>query len=345
MKMASDKLNSLSDSNSTSEDEDDFCGSVKQFSSIFANIQREKEMEHTESLKVVHETQKRKSKEEKRLKKKESEVASAKKEESKEEKLEKIRQEMEANMDIDELRLLDDLDDILIDKKISPKRQIELECISDTVEVPDKKSKKSRKGRKKGRASSPEVVAVPDVNEVSDTDLLEVEDITPVQEQPTKFAGIQVSWKENTFIYTPNLYDKVSWLRQRISKRTDTRAEEILLYLGEDTLEDDKTLMESGVKKGDTLEAMTVPKSKPGCGNRDPAMLELKCQTVNRRETFHVYIRKTTSLEQLRKDVAEKLKLAPENVKLQFDGETLDLEETPESMEFEDGYCIDVFTS
>jgi len=109
-----------------------------------------------------------------------------------------------------------------------------------------------------------------------------------------------------------------------------------------DIVDDKKTLAESNIGVGCVLCAYRVDRSGTLSANIDPDALTLKMQCENRRKLIMLTVSKTDTFGHIRKLYAQKAEVDESRIKLQFDGDALDMEGTPFDEDFEGGECIDV---
>jgi len=144
-------------------------------------------------------------------------------------------------------------------------------------------------------------------------------------------------------------------IRRLLAQELQLNPAELSIYFEDDfdleTLDDTKTLKDANVGLGTVLEAhrkVSVPDSTSGPSVKqfkDPSLIRIKVQGVERRSELYFEIRKTDPLRQLQFLYCQKLGLAPNQVKFNFDGETVDLDETPVGLDLEGDECFDVIVS
>lgn len=197
----------------------------------------------------------------------------------------------------------------------------------------------------------------------TDTEVCEILDdaivLSPVVERD--YLNVRVRWKGAILKFAMSASDKVSKLRALVSAEVKVLSHHILLFLHEDdstAMEDSKSLKESGVEIAMVLEGMQIVSNCSTNGSRDgppakrmvvvvdPTMVRVKLQqetnTASNKDLIKMDIKKTMTFKELQKLYAEKFNLQPDNVMFRFDGDLVDLEETPESLDFEDDECLDV---
>ncbi len=143
-----------------------------------------------------------------------------------------------------------------------------------------------------------------------------------------------------------------------MAESLNLKPSDILIYFNgeDDTFDDVKTLKDANVTLGTILEASrSVPIPAPGGvtaasstisrAPRDPDIIRLKLQSTEKSGCVTLEINKHSPLKELRAQYAIKMNLNVSQVKFKFDGEILDLDETPVDLELEGGECIDVLVS
>jgi len=184
--------------------------------------------------------------------------------------------------------------------------------------------------------------------------------MSPVVERD--YLKVRVRWKGAILKYGMSSTDKVSKLRGLVSEEVKVPSNYILLFLHEDdstAMEDSKSLKDSGVEIAMVLEGMQIVSSTNGSIGRppppkrvavvDPTMIRVKLQeatnTASDKDSLKLDIKKTMTFKELQKLYAEKCNmkdLNPDNVMFRFDGDIVDLQDTPESLDFENDECLDV---
>jgi hypothetical protein len=150
---------------------------------------------------------------------------------------------------------------------------------------------------------------------------------------------------------------------ETVSRIKDLLAETVGgLYMNENEIPLDswRTIKEIGLEFTTIIEALrkahTNTSKEPGTSTAayeeelpppDPNMIPLKIQDgSSRKKTFVIYVKKTAPLTNLRELYLAKSGLegtkTVDQIKFTFDGEVLDLTETPNSMDFEEDECLDV---
>lgn len=76
--------------------------------------------------------------------------------------------------------------------------------------------------------------------------------------------------------------------------------------------------------------------------NVDKDSINIKIQTKDQKKSLNLYIKKGQKIKVLIMKCAEQLKISEDKIKLQFDGEPVHPNETPESLDLEGGECFDM---
>ncbi len=82
---------------------------------------------------------------------------------------------------------------------------------------------------------------------------------------------------------------------------------------------------------------------KEGVVSSNETLLELKVQSQNRNAQVVISMRPEDPMTVLMQKYAEATGIDLSKLKFKFDGEMLEEDDTPSSLEFEGGECIDVF--
>lgn len=108
--------------------------------------------------------------------------------------------------------------------------------------------------------------------------------------------------------------------------------------------DDSSSSSQSQSQQSQTTKPTTQRSKKPPKKvTRDPDAIEVKVQGGGgHRERHSVFIKKTTQIKQVLNDYVAKYKLEGKRLKLVFDGDDVDLSETPESLDLESGDLVEV---
>jgi len=136
--------------------------------------------------------------------------------------------------------------------------------------------------------------------------------------------------------------ERVSLLRQKLAETVDLRPDDVMIFRSDDEeFEDHMILKDCDIAVGQILEC--YPRVQlDNISYSDPDVIYIKCQGKKIRTTQKLPIKLHTPMKQLRDDYAAKMGLDPDRLKLSFDGEIIDLKDTPHMLELETGYTIDV---
>lgn len=143
----------------------------------------------------------------------------------------------------------------------------------------------------------------------------------------------------------------MSQLRMQLGERVSTRADDLVILDDENNEEISDNTPVTSIPSEKVLEAFEREKplstnngkSNINAKNVDPNSVIIKLQGCGGyRERYTVVIKRSTHVKQLIDDYIEKFQLHGKKFKLEFDGEDIDLTETPESLDLESGDMIDV---
>lgn len=74
----------------------------------------------------------------------------------------------------------------------------------------------------------------------------------------------------------------------------------------------------------------------------DENVCKVKVQSANSKEPVFVNLQRNQDFKSVAYECARKYEVPPENIKLYFDGEQIDLTETPDTLDLEQEACIDL---
>ena len=120
----------------------------------------------------------------------------------------------------------------------------------------------------------------------------------------------------------------------------------IQLWLESALLEDDKTVAESNITAACTVDLTVSSKSLQEVyeEGKSKHILRFKMQTGNRtgRENCFVYMRANDKMIVARDAYAKEMNLDPNTIRIDFDGDHVDLESVPADCDLEGEECLDV---
>lgn len=133
-----------------------------------------------------------------------------------------------------------------------------------------------------------------------------------------------------------------------MSELVDVPETDLLLYTEENGIKmvDGKTLSDYDVDEGDFLEAVRRGNDVGQSSSKKLQPLEgirLKFQKAGVRKPVLLTVSKYKTLKEIRHVVAAEFKADAARLSFKFDGDPLDLKETPEDLDLEDDFCIDVY--
>lgn len=132
------------------------------------------------------------------------------------------------------------------------------------------------------------------------------------------------------------------------AKRENVGVENILLSKKDKVLSPHCTPLSIDYKVTDILEGgiLQDATSKPASSNhQDKDCIEVKVQQKNVKKPLLIQLHKSNDMHILAKKVASELGIDVDKLKFNFDGDTLDLDETVESLDLDGGECFDLVVS
>ncbi|CAL8133937.1 unnamed protein product [Orchesella dallaii] len=207
---------------------------------------------------------------------------------------------------------------------------------------------KRRRSTLKDEKPVPEVVTLMETSSDEDEEIVEGTDIDldlNQNEFVANFCTVRIRWKNEILRFTVPEETKMSKIRMELSERISIRADN-LLVLGLDTREVSDYVIVKNLPIG-ILEVFDRPPIPVTNNNRakqvDLGIIQVKIQGCKGyRERLLVFIKKTTHIKQLVDDFVEKYGYHGKHFKLVFDGDTVDLSETPESLDLDGGEMFDI---
>ena len=141
-------------------------------------------------------------------------------------------------------------------------------------------------------------------------------------------------------------------VRQKLSELVNMPKKELLLYTedSETKMIDGRTLLDYNIEEGDFMEAMrrgnevesTTAAPTTTNAKNVPGGIRLKFQKAGLRKPIILTVSKYSTFEEIRTNLAAELKADGKKLQFNFDGERIELSETPEDLDLEDDFCIDV---
>ncbi|CAL8132019.1 unnamed protein product [Orchesella dallaii] len=209
---------------------------------------------------------------------------------------------------------------------------------------------KRRRSTLQDKKPVPELVRLTETSSDEDEEVVEGMDIDVdldlnQNEFVDNLCTVRIRWKDEILRFTVPEETKMSKIRMEISERISIRADNLLI-LGLDTREVSDYVIVKNLPIG-ILEVFERPPIPVTNNNRakqvDLGIIQVKIQGCKGyRERLLVFIKKTTHVKQLVEDFVEKYGYHGKHFKLVFDGDTVDLSETPESLGLDGGEMFDI---
>ncbi|CAL8116819.1 unnamed protein product [Orchesella dallaii] len=158
---------------------------------------------------------------------------------------------------------------------------------------------------------------------------------------------VRINWKDEILRFTVPNGTKVSKIRMDIADTVSVRADNLVVLEGEGREVSDNTLVQNlpfGILDVFERKPIFVTNNNNSKSKKvDPDCIQVKVQGCGGyRERLIVFIKKTTHIKQLIDDFVEKYGYHDKHFKLVFDGDTVDLSETAESLDLDGGEMFDI---
>jgi len=133
-----------------------------------------------------------------------------------------------------------------------------------------------------------------------------------------------------------------------IAKAEDTTGDRVMLYLGEKSIKQKDTPLTIRCSIADIFECVIVSEKQNDSATIDDDKedkenkINIKIQTKESHSKEDFYVCKMSPLEEVVKQYCKKKGIKFEGVKIYFDGEELNLQDTPEGLDMENGDIIDL---
>ncbi|XP_033747586.1 NFATC2-interacting protein-like [Pecten maximus] len=133
-----------------------------------------------------------------------------------------------------------------------------------------------------------------------------------------------------------------------LSQRLDVAESQILLIHNDVTISSEDTPRSLGLTTADIIDChinrkeWTAPAASFNDSLDDTNSITLYIQSRNDRHKMEFKMDKTTPLDWLIRQYATKMDKDPSKLRFMFDGENLDLRDSPDTLEIEDGYTLDL---
>lgn len=133
-----------------------------------------------------------------------------------------------------------------------------------------------------------------------------------------------------------------------LSQRLEVAESQVLLIHKDATISSEDTPRSLGLTTADIIDChvnrkeWTAPAASLDDSLDDVNSITLFIQSRNNRHKMEFKMDKTSSLESLARQYAVKTDMDPSKLRLMFDGENLDLRDSPDDLEIEDGFTLDL---
>ncbi|XP_055377847.1 DNA repair protein Rad60 isoform X2 [Condylostylus longicornis] len=152
---------------------------------------------------------------------------------------------------------------------------------------------------------------------------------------------INIQWKNAIEKMKHRKFQKFFDLMNIYAKRENCSVNDILFNIENKIINPDDTPYSIDYKLYDIITGRVVPNCNNTPSKKDKNGIVLKVQSNNWKKIVEISINKDENFSILSAKLAEELKINIKNFTLIFDGEPMDLKETPTDLDFEGGELID----
>jgi len=175
---------------------------------------------------------------------------------------------------------------------------------------------------------------------LSQNEMLTADD--DVEEVVAGMTTVRVQWKTQVFRFTVPNGTKLSKIRMDVAEKISVRADNLVIMEDEEELSDNTLVQNLPFYILEVFERQPIAVTN-NVRNVDPNCIQVKVQGCGGyRERLIVFIKKTTHIKQLVDDFVKKYGYQGKQFKLIFDGDTVDLTETAESLDLDGGEMFDI---
>ncbi|XP_066966881.1 uncharacterized protein [Macrobrachium rosenbergii] len=237
----------------------------------------------------------------------------------------------------------------LDDEEASEKKSgdLDISCLDTPVKIP----KKKRKGRdtvKKALESlkqfSEELSQLKtdgsfngDIMVLSDTD----------DDAENEVLTLFVKFESNYIRCKVRQFQKFSSVYDDVADRLSLNVAQVLLCHDDKVICRDKCPVDLKLKYGDIIECGVQSQSavqvRATVMKQSPGTIPLKVQNSDKKGVVTIFIRPDAKMKELMHRYAEEKNIPVEELRFSFDGETLNPNDTPKSLDLEGNECVDVY--
>ncbi|KAI5712848.1 hypothetical protein M8J75_011710 [Diaphorina citri] len=160
-----------------------------------------------------------------------------------------------------------------------------------------------------------------------------------------EIVNVKVVWRHGEPHSFPIMKKKdLGSIYEFFAKQENASIQNILLSKNEKVLSPHSTPLSIEYKVTDILEGGILQNGiqKPSNNQHDKDCIEVKVQQKNVKKPLLIQLHKSNDMNIFAKKVASELGIDVSKLKFTFDGDTLDLEETVESLDLDGGECFDL---
>ncbi|XP_008471232.1 uncharacterized protein CG4449 isoform X2 [Diaphorina citri] len=160
-----------------------------------------------------------------------------------------------------------------------------------------------------------------------------------------EIVNVKVVWRHGEPHSFPIMKKKdLGSIYEFFAKQENVSIQNILLSKNEKVLSPHSTPLSIEYKVTDILEGGILQNGiqKPSNNQHDKDCIEVKVQQKNVKKPLLIQLHKSNDMNIFAKKVASELGIDVSKLKFTFDGDTLDLEETVESLDLDGGECFDL---
>ncbi|XP_064119050.1 NFATC2-interacting protein-like [Macrobrachium nipponense] len=182
-------------------------------------------------------------------------------------------------------------------------------------------------------------------NDSFDGDITVLSDVDDDAEN--EIVTLFVKFESNYIRCRVRQFQKLSSVYDEVADHLSVNAAQVLLCHDDKVISRDKCPVDLKLKYGAIIECGVQSQSavlvKETVTNQSPGTIPLKVQNSDRKGVVTIFIRPDAKMKELMHRYAEEKNIPVEELHFSFDGETLNPNDTPKSLDLEGNECIDVY--
>ncbi|KAK3587645.1 hypothetical protein CHS0354_032853 [Potamilus streckersoni] len=164
---------------------------------------------------------------------------------------------------------------------------------------------------------------------------------------------VRIQLKSEMHRFVMKRWQPFSHIMKQLTEQEGVPESHIMLVHKDKTLDESDTPNSVKLHTADIIECHIISRFEEGdspelnnsLGIENPDLIELCVQSCNRRNKVFIKVDKRKTMDKLMKLYADRVNVDSSKLKFFFDGEEMDITQTPESMDIENGDCIDVIVA